>query len=81
MFSFFTLPGDIYGRPLLSIEYIFVVYLFTVPEYGTRCIWVLMGTHSFFKYPRWNSGTVPVFDLVLGTKVSTGSVCVHRDAF
>ena len=58
-----------------------------VPEYDSR--WALMWTHLFFKYPRQNSGTVPVPEykvktLYLGTKVGTdilGTQCLNTAPF
>ena len=50
-------------------------------EFGT--CWALMWTHPFFKYPRWNLGTVMVPEykdetLCSGSKYGTWSLCAHR---
>ena len=54
-------PGPWYLRALGCVQTWCPI---TVPENDSW--WSLMWTHHFFNYPRQNSGTVPVLDLVLG---------------
>ena len=76
IFSFFTPPGDIYGRPLLSIESIFVGYLFSCHLYTGLCSRAQLRGTSRGEYRqrlhlvRWHSPRVRYW-LHLGTNVNT----------